>query len=280
MDTPEPAPRSRRGWVDWVTGLAGALTLGALGAGLGGWLAWQVSDDLPADRFALETVQPLVPGTRLHAPDQRHEPPFGYDPPYEGVQALLFGGDDYNGGYIAYHVDPPAQNVTGAIGVAREALVKDHYWKVDTRAPDLPGQAEGVTAVSRHLVVQVYQEGAGGLVLEIGRREPSVVAPLVALFGLVGFALGWVGMRRAVGSGRVAAGTAWAGVGCLAPCTLLTFAVVATMYLAPVTEPIPSWDAYTGIGFRLLANIGVLLLLAATAATVLAERRRRRFPLS
>ncbi|MFF5227833.1 hypothetical protein [Dactylosporangium sp. NPDC000521] len=272
MDTPDPAPGSRRSWVGWATGLAGALTLGALGAGLGGWLAWSVSPDLPSDRVALSMSQPLVPGTRLHAPDRRHDPAFGYDPP-EGVQALLFGGDDYNGGYVVYRVDPPAQNVTGAIGVAREDLVKGN-WTVSTRAPDLPGQAEGVTAVRGELVMQVYQEGAGMLILEIGRREPSAVTPLVTLLGLGGLALGWAGMRRAAGD-RVAAVTAWAGVGFLAPCTLLTYAVVATMYLSPVTGPVASWDAYTGIGLRLLANIGVLLLLVATASTVLTERRRR-----
>ncbi|MET7420186.1 hypothetical protein [Dactylosporangium sp. NPDC005555] len=35
-------------------------------------------------------------------------------------------------------------------------------------------------------------------------------------------------MRRATAAGPAAAVTAWAGVGLLAPCTLLTYAVVAT----------------------------------------------------
>ncbi|MDG6105134.1 hypothetical protein Daura_33620 [Dactylosporangium aurantiacum] len=36
--------------------------------------------------------------------------------------------------------------------------------------------------------------------MEIGRREPAPVGPLVALGGLVGLGLGWAGMRRAVRS--------------------------------------------------------------------------------
>lgn len=262
------APRRRHG--RWIAGVAGALTLGALGAGLGGWLAWGTAPDLPDDRHALEIAQPLVPGTRLRAPDLRHEPAFGYDPA-EGVTAVLVGGDDYNAGYVAYRVDPPGQNVTGAVGVAREALVKDN-WTVSTRAADLPGQVDGLAAVRGDLVVQVYQEGPGGLTLEIGRRPPAPVGPLVALGALAGLGLGWVGMRRAVQT-VVPAVTAWAGVALLAPCTLLTYPVVATMYAAPVTEPVASWDVYTIIGFRALANAGVVLLLVSAGA-VLVERRR------
>ncbi|MFC4042503.1 hypothetical protein ACFO1B_29095 [Dactylosporangium siamense] len=264
----EQAPvRQRRGW---LAGITGALTLGALGAALGGWLAWGTAPDLPDDRAAIALVQPLVPASRLSV-DRRHDPAFGYDPP-EGAAALLFGGDDYNGGYVAFRVDPPSQNLTGALGIARQALI-DGNWTVSTRPADLAGQLDGVVAVRGDLVVQAYQEGASGLVLEIGRREPAPVGPMVALGALAGLALGWLGMRRAVEGTPLTVVLAWAGAGFLAPCTLLTFPITAMMYAAPATGTVASWDIYTAFGFRFLANLGILLLLAATV-TALIERRR------
>jgi hypothetical protein len=256
----------------WVAGVAGALTLGALGAGLGGRLAWGTATDLPSDRAAVEIAQPLVPGTRLRVPDRRHEPAFGYDPAEQGVRALLLGDGDYNGGYVAFRVEPPGRNVTGAAGVARQALVKDN-WTVSTRPPDLPGQVDGVTAVRGDLVLQVYQEGADALTLEIGRREPAPAGPMVALGCLAGLALGWAGMRRAVAGTPVQAVTAWAGVALLAPCTLLTFPIAVTMYVAPPAQPVASWDIYTATGFRLLANLGVALLLVSAATALVGHRR-------
>jgi hypothetical protein len=267
----EPVPAPRRTRRPWVAGVAGALTLGALGAALGGWLAWGTAPDLPDDKAAITLVQPLVPASRLHV-DRRHDPAFGYDPPYEGVAALLLGGDDYNGGYVVFRVDPPSQNLAGAMGIARQALL-DGNWTVSTRPADLPGQLDGVAAVRGDLVVQTYQEGASGLVLEIGRRQPAPVGPMVALGALAGLVLGWFGMRRATAGTPLTVVLAWAGAGFLAPCTLLTFLIAGTMYVTPVTETVASWDIYTAIGFRLLANAGVLLLLAATATALIESRR-------
>ena len=90
------------------------------------------------------------------------------------------------------------------MGIARQNFI-DGNWTVTTRPADLPGQLDGVVAVRGDLVVQAYQEGASGLVLEIGRREPSPVRPLVALAAVAGLALGWLGMRRAVVGPRLTA---------------------------------------------------------------------------
>lgn len=238
----------------WIAGIAGALTVGALGAALGGWLAWSTASNLPDDEYAIELVQPLMPASRLKVEHRR---------------------DDVPGGYVRFLVDPPAQNLTGAMGIAHEALLHDN-WKVSSRPADQPGRLDGYTGVRGDLIVQAYQEGAGRLALEITRREPSAVGPLVALGTLAGVVAGWFGMRLAASRGRLTQWLAWAGLAVLAPCTALTYATVGRMYAAPVAGPVASWDVYTATGFRLLAGVGVVLLLAAAGATW--ARRRRHLP--
>ncbi|GAB3847158.1 hypothetical protein ACFPIJ_40415 [Dactylosporangium cerinum] len=266
---PASAPvRQRRGW---LAGIAGALTLGALGAGMAGWLAWHTAPDLPDNQTVLEIAQPLVPGATLTV-DRRHEPPFGYDPPYDGQRARFYGSDDYYGGYVSVRVEPSPQDLTGAVRTARRALAADG-WTVHTREPHLPGMDEGVAAVKGDLVLQVYPGDGNLLTLEVDRRQPWPVGPLVALGGLAGLALGWVGMRRLVARAPLAAGFAGAGILVLAPCTLITVPIVAVMYLAPDTETVASWDIYTAMIFRPLGNIGFALLIVA-AVVACFERRR------
>jgi hypothetical protein len=265
--TVTPARRRRA----WVAGIAGALTLGALGAGMAGWLAWRTAPDLPDNQAVLAIAQPLVPGAALTV-DGRHEPPFGYDPPYDGQKARFYGSDDYYGGYVSVHVEPQPRDLATAVGTARQALAADG-WTISTREPHLPGMVEGVAAVKGDLVVQVYPGDGNLLTVEVDRREPWPVAPLVALGGLGGLALGWFGLRRLAARAPLATGFAWAGMLVLAPCTLITVPIVAVMYLVPDTETVASWDIYTAIGFRPLGNIGFVLLIVA-AVTACFERRR------
>jgi hypothetical protein len=237
----------------WIAGplIAGALTVGALGAALGGRLGWSSVVDLPDDRQAVAIVKDLVPGTRLRAPDLRDDTAFR--------------------GRVVFRVDPPSQNVAGAVGVARDELAAG-FFTIRPRAADHPGQVEGVIAVRGDLVVQVYQEGAATLVLELGRTPPSPVGPLVALAGLGGLGLGWAGMRRVAASTRPAAVAAWSGVVLLAPGTVLTYPAVAAMYVAPMTAPVASWAAYTGPVLGSAAVLGGLLLVIAAVLTVRARR--------
>ena len=224
-----------------LAGIAGALTVGALGAGFAGWLAWHTAPDLPDNQTVLAIAQPLVPGAALSV-DRRHEPPFGYDPPYDGQKARFYGSDDYYGGYVSVRVEPSPQDLAAAVSTARQTLAADG-WTVSTRDPHLPGMVKGVAAVKGDLVVQVYPGDGNLLNVEVDRREPWPVGLLVALGGLPAWhsagsaCAGWWRARPWPPGSR--------GPACSSSprAPSITVPIVAVMYLAPDTETVASWTS-------------------------------------
>src|SRR3954454_18535574 len=92
-----PARAGRRSIAPLIAIVLIALTTAALGAGLGGWLAWRSAPPLPDDSTAAAMARAVLPrGTPVVI--ERHDAIYGYQHPASG--ARLVGSSDYAPGYV------------------------------------------------------------------------------------------------------------------------------------------------------------------------------------
>jgi hypothetical protein len=250
-----------------------ALTMGALGAAMGGWLGWRAAPPLPDNASASALARSLVPrGTPYII--ERRDAVFGYRHP--GPGAWLLGGHDYTPGYVKLLVTD-GEDAPALLSAARDVMGLSG-WHI---SGNLVGA--GVAGVKGRLAVRVYPATIDGdkliaahtndaVAIEIGRAEPGRVQPLVITGLLIGLVLGWVGGERVVGRvsavgvvrRRLPAALGGAAFLLLLPGTLLTCGVlVYALLIMPTSMPAPpSWGQYLLPGVRALSVTGFLLLLA------------------
>jgi hypothetical protein len=253
-----------------------AVTLAALGAGLGGWLGWRDAPALPDDTSAVWMVETLAPrGTP--AVVERHDATFGYVHPRN--QARLVGSGDYTAGYVKVLLTGGEDAATLITEIRDQLAVTG--WQI---SGNLIGA--GTAATKGRLAVRVYPATLDGqrlsdvhpddaVALEIGRNEPGRVQPFTIIGYLLGLALGWfvaawVVERLGAGAGgRLAAGLGILGLLLLLPGTVLTTGdLVYSMVLIPGSMPSPpAWGQYLLPGVRALSTAGLVLLPAAVAAS-------------
>jgi hypothetical protein len=255
-----------------------AVTVAALGAGLGGWLGWRGAPPLPDDATAAALARTVVPrGT----PEviERRDALFGYR--HAGSGAWLVGGDGYSGGYVKMIITD-GDEAPDELTEIRSSLLLDR-WRLSS---DLSGP--GYSGAKRRMSVTVYPATLSGdrlpaataqdaVVIEFGRAEPSRVPTFVVIGYLLGLAVGWfaaalLASRSARRWPVMVAGVL--GLVLLLPGTVLTTGqLVWTLLFIPGSMPNPpSWGLYLLPGVRALSVIGVLLMLAALAGALPRER--------
>lgn len=244
--------------------LLAALTAGALGAALGGWLGWRGAGDLPTDAEARALVAAAVPDPPAEFVE-RYDVLFGHRE--AGPGAAVFGSDEYRTGYAVVSVNVPADGFGALAGRARAgfaaqgwaieeygelfAAVRDD-WSVHaypaTRCTPEDTDACGSEVTAR----------SGALGLQFERTPPAAVLPLAVTGWLLGLLAGWFGMGLLTIRHTGLLGT---GLALMLPATVF-------VTLGLVVEPGFLWEPYMGELFRPFALLGGLCLVAVIGLSV------------
>lgn len=236
-----------------------ALTVAALGAAAGAWLAWRDPAALPTD----EQARALVTAATSETPEayvERFDAIFGYAYPED----RLLGSDEYQAGFAVVTINTKGEY---AALVTRS---RGGFDALGWRTADDPAGGGGFVARLDGLKVTTYgahpctpddAQSCGAprssgpypaLAFAFERTRPPLAVALTVTGWLLGLAAGW--LLAAIGPDRR---LWWHGLTLTAPASIM----VTAFALAPGDDAV--WEGYMYLLLRPLAATGALLLAVA-----------------
>ncbi|BEL03566.1 hypothetical protein Q0Z83_017570 [Actinoplanes sichuanensis] len=237
-----------------------ALTVAALGAATGAWLAWRSPADLPTD----EQARALVTAATSEVPAafvERFDEIFGH--PYPEDQ--LLGGDEYQAGFAVVTINTPPEGYAALVTRSRRGLESLGWRTADDPAGDggFVARRDGlkVTTYGAHACTPDDVESCGSprssgpypaIAFAFERTRPPLAVALTVTGWLLGLGAGWL-LAMLAPDRRLW----WHGLTLTAPATMM----VTAFALVPGDDPV--WEGYMYLLLRPLAAAGAVLLTVA-----------------